>query len=163
MARATVEDLGQQGSLRLRGAWVVGCKVGSERSFVQQVLPGGTSGVLGESFWNMLLTVAYLLPAAGTAAGSLPSACHWSLEGLGISDDFLHLTGRHIATGRAGLLLMTGHANVDPILSMLNHVAFSVTSTNLTNRQLSALETFFGPARAPVVAGRDSGVTAVLT
>lgn len=47
------------------------------------------------------------------------------------------------------LLLMTGHANVDPILSMFGDVRFSVTSTNLTSRPLHALETTFGPASRP--------------
>jgi hypothetical protein len=45
------------------------------------------------------------------------------------------------------------YANVDPVLSMLGHVGFSVASTSLTSRQLSAPETFFGPARSPDKAG----------
>jgi len=124
---------------------------------VRVVLPAGAGCALGGAFWDMLFIIAYLLPAAGAAAGASPSACRCSLAGLGISDDFLRHARRHAGSGREMLILMTGHANVDPILSMLGHVGFSVTSTNLTSRQLCALETFFGPASGP---GRDESAPA---
>jgi len=41
------------------------------------------------------------------------------------------------------------YANVDPVLSMLGHVGFSVTSSNVARRQLFALETFSRLAHRP--------------
>jgi|GEM_PF-3923024 len=116
---------------------------------VRQVLSAGAAGALGEAFWDMLLAVAYLLPVAGAAAGASASACRCSLAGLGIGDEFLRDAQRHVRSGSDLLFLMTRRANVDPILSVFGHVGFSVTSTNLTSRQLSVLETYFGPAGGP--------------
>jgi uncharacterized membrane protein len=148
-ALATVRDPGDCASLRLRGAGMLRWPTGHRGPKVRQVLSAGAAGTLGEAFWDILLAVAYLLPVAGEAAGASASACRCSLAGLGIGDEFLRDARRHISSGGEVLFLMTAHANVDPLLSIFGHVGFSVASSNLTSRQLSALETFFGPAGAP--------------
>jgi uncharacterized membrane protein len=146
-ALTTVRDLGDCASLR--GAGMLRWPTGHRGPTVRQVLSAGAAGALGEAFWDMLLVVTYLLPVAGAAAGASPSACRCSLARLGIGDEFLRDAQRHVRSGSDLLFLMTKHANVDPILSVFGHVGFSVTSTNLTSRQLSVLETYFGPAGGP--------------
>jgi len=149
-ALATVRDLGGSGSLRLRGAGMLHWPTGRRGPEVRRVLPAGAGCALGGAFWDMLLLVTYLLPVAAAAAGASPSACRCSLGALGISDEFLLHARRQVSSGSDALFLMTGHANVDPILSIFGDVRFSVTSTNLTSQQLHALETTFGPASGPV-------------
>ena len=156
-ALACVRELAEGPSLRLRGAGMLRWPAVHRGPELRQVLPAGAGCALGGAFWDMLLLVTYLLPVAAAAAGASPSACRCSLGGLGISDEFLLHARRQVSSGSDALFLMTGHANVDPILSMFGHVRFSVTSTNLTSRQLHALETTFGPANGP---GRDESAPA---
>jgi uncharacterized membrane protein len=102
-----------------------------------------------DAFWHLLFGHVCLLPIAAAAAGlpSGPSPC--SLASLGIRDDFLESTRRRLAPGASALLLLTDDATVDRLLARLPRQDFTVTSTNLSHRQLHGLWRAFAGVATP--------------
>ena len=105
---------------------------------------------LGRGFWNLLFSHLFFLPIAATAAGVALRVNCYSLEALGIRDDFLRTSRERLTPGTSALFVLTDDANVDPIIRLLADLPFTVTSTNLSRQQLGALRTAFGPSQSSV-------------
>lgn len=99
---------------------------------------------MGSDFWNLLAIHLFQLPLAVASAGLPPGSAHCSLADLGIRDDFLRTVRDRVTPGTSALLAMTDDATVDPIIHLLQHLAFTVVSTSLSTRQVEALRFGFG-------------------
>ena len=98
---------------------------------------------MGPSFWNLLFGHLFFLPAAAAAAGATLQSARWSLAGLGIRDDFLQTARKRLTPGTSALFVLTDDVNVDPVITLLGDLPFTVTSTNLSTRQLESLQMAF--------------------
>ncbi|HET6593169.1 MAG TPA: DUF1269 domain-containing protein [Xanthomonadales bacterium] len=105
---------------------------------------------MGPSFWNLLFGHLFFLPAAAAAAGAALQSMRWSLAGLGIRDDFLLTARERLTPGTSALFVLTDDANVDPVIMLLGDLPFTVTSTNLSTRQLESLQMAFGSSGSDV-------------
>jgi uncharacterized membrane protein len=101
------------------------------------------SAPMNDAFWHLLFGHVCLLPIAAAAAGVPSGSSSCSLASLGIRDDFLESTRRRLAPGASALLLLTDDATVDRMLARLPRHEFTVTSTNLSRRQLHGLSRAF--------------------
>jgi uncharacterized membrane protein len=99
---------------------------------------------MGAGFWNLLFNHLFLLPMAAAEVGIPAQSLTGSLARLGIQDDFLRTGQRRLTRGTSALFLLTNDANVDPVIGLLASLPFTVTSTNLSTRQLEALRAAFG-------------------
>jgi uncharacterized membrane protein len=100
---------------------------------------------VGPGFWHLLFTHLFILPVAAAEAGLPTLSPTSSLAGLGIRDDFLQTAQRRLGPGTSALFVLTDDANVDPVIDLLADLPFTVTSTNLSTRQLETLCTAFRP------------------
>lgn len=99
---------------------------------------------LGRGFWNLLFSHLFFLPIAATAAGVALRVNCYSLEALGIRDDFLRTSRERLTPGTSALFVLTDDANVDPVIHLLEDLPFTIASTNLSMRQVEALRAAFG-------------------
>jgi len=94
---------------------------------------------MSDAFWHLLFGHVFLLPIAAAEARVAAGACSCSLAGLGIRDDFLDTARRRLVPRTSALFLLTDHATVDRVLGMMPPLEFTLTSTNLSTRQLHGL------------------------
>jgi len=99
---------------------------------------------MGAGFWNLFAIHLFQLPLAVASAGLPAGSTRCSLAGLGIRDDFLRTVRDRVTSGTSALFVLTDDATVDPIIKLLQHLAFTVVSTSLSTRQVEALHFGFG-------------------
>jgi len=153
-----VETLAGSGSLSVRDAAVVAWPPGTDRPAFRQLAESHRSPPMNEPFWHLLLGHVLRLPTAGGEAGIAERSCSCSLAGLGIRDDFLDSARRRLTPGTSALFLLTDDATVDRMLALLPSREFTVTSTNLSSRQLQGLlQIFAGPPAGSAAHARPAG------
>lgn len=141
-----VATLAACGSLIVRDAAAVARPAGPGRPAFRQLAGLHGSTPMNEAFWHLLLGHILRLPTAAAGVDSVERPCSCSLAGLGIRDDFLHSARRRLTPGTSALFLLTDDATVDRLLALLPSREFTVTSTNLSARQLQGLvQIFAGP------------------
>jgi len=150
-AQAEFRVLGGSGLLALRDAATMVWHPGDRLPALRQAEELQCCVPMGSGFWHLLFTHLFILPVAAAEAGLPPRSPISSLAGLGIQDDFLQTAQRRLGPGTSALFVLTDDANVDPIIGLLADLPFTVTSTNLSTRQLEALRAAFrtGPPEDP--------------
>jgi len=150
-AQGEFRVVGGKGSLELRDAATMVWHPGERLPALQHAGELQPREPMGMGFWNLLFTHLFVLPVAAAEAGVPAPTPTSSLAGLGIRDDFLQTAQRRLRPGTSALILLTDDANVDPVIGLLADLPFTVTSTNLSSRQLEALCTAFrpGPSEGP--------------
>jgi len=150
-AQAEFRILGGKGSLALRDAATMVWHPGERLPALQHAGELQPREPVGMGFWNLLFTHLFVLPVAAAEAGVPAPSPTSSLAGLGIRDDFLQAGQRRLKPGTSAIFLLTDDANVDPVIHLLPGLPFTVTSTNLSTRQLEALRAAFrpGPPEGP--------------
>jgi len=144
-AQGEFRVVGGKGSLALRDAATMVWHPGERLPTLQHAGELQPREPMGMGFWNLLFTHLFVLPVAAAEAGVPAPTPTSSLAGLGIRDDFLQAGLRRLKPGMSALILLTDDANVDPVIRLLASLPFTVTSTNLSTRQLEALCAAFRP------------------
>jgi len=94
---------------------------------------------MAPAFWNLLWSHLFYLPAVVASAGLPPRGAFCSLADLGIRDDFQRTIQERLVPGTSAMFALTDDANVDRIILLLDRLAFTAVSTNLSLRQMEAL------------------------
>ena len=136
--------LNAAGRLEARELALVSWEPGKQVPDIRPIQLPEPRGSIGAGFWNLLSIHLFQLPLAVASAGLPPGSAHCSLAALGIRDDFLRTVRDRVTPGTSALFLLTDNATVDPIIHLLQHLAFTVVSTSLSTRQVEALHCGFG-------------------
>lgn len=131
----------------MRDAAAVGWPLGHRRPDFRGVADLRSPAPIGDAFWHLLFGHIFLLPIAAAKAGITMQPTSCSLASLGVLDDFVDAARRRVVPGTSALFLLTDHATVDRMLALLPRLEFTVTSTNLSIRQLQGLRHAFSQTR----------------
>jgi len=140
-----IRSLVRVGALNVTDGSTISWEPGQRSPTVCCLLDISLQQRLNEFFWCTLFGVIFYLPLAASFANVSRRAAHLSLAAFGISDDFLLRARERITPGTYGLFLLAIDATVDRVVEALPTLDFTVTSTNLTHRQLAALQAAFAP------------------
>ncbi len=111
-----------------------------------------TSGLLGGSFWGLLIGVLFMSPIVGLVSGSLAGAAAGALSDVGIDDHFMKKLGEQLVPGKAALFILVRRATVDKVIDELGrfsgkivHTSLSVDGEERLQRILEAKQKQFNP------------------
>jgi uncharacterized membrane protein len=145
-AVAAVQSLIHAGILNVTDVGTVTWQPRQRSPSVDWLREASSHPLLNEAFWYTLFGTILCLPRAASLAGHPGGPGRRSLAEFGISDDFSECLRNRILPGTSALFLLTMDATVDRVVAALSMLDFTVTSTNLTSRQLHALEAAFVPS-----------------
>jgi len=144
IALEALRALTAAGQFASRGLALVSWEPGSRVPDLRSIPSPQPMAPMGAGFWSLLSIHLFQLPLAAATAGLPPGSTHCSLADLGIRDDFLRTVRDRVTPGTSALFVLTDDATVDPIIRLLQHLAFTVVSTSLSTRQVEALHFSFG-------------------
>ena len=143
-ALGSLRALTATGKFASRGLALVSWEPASRVPSLRPIRLPQTMVPMGGGFWSLLSIHLFQLPLAVATAGLPSGSSHCSLADLGIRDDFLRTVRDRVTPGTSALFVLTDDATVDPIIRLLQHLAFTVVSTSLSTRQVEALHFGFG-------------------
>lgn len=102
------------------------------------------TGVVGGSFWGMLLGIIFLNPLMGAAAGAVAGALSGKLSDIGIDNKFMKELSKDFTPGASALFVLFRQATEDKVLERLQGFKGKVLKTSLSiddeNRLRQVLE-----------------------
>jgi len=142
-AAAVVAELIRCGALELEDAAAVRWRSSDARPETWKAKELISDSGMNETFWSTLFGFVLLLPLAAREGGLDPDRPLCSLADFGISNDFVRQVRQRVQRGTSALFLLTAHATVDRVISLLDELDFTVMSTNLSDSQEDSLRTAF--------------------
>ncbi len=106
------------------------------------------AGVLGGSFWGLLIGMLFLNPLLGLAAGVSAGAISGYLNDLGINDNFMKQVGKRLQPGGAAVFVLVRKATDDKIIDRLRDFAGTgrILKTSLSKESEEELKKVFEKA-----------------
>ena len=99
---------------------------------LNQTLNLVTSGMLGGSFWGLLIGVLFMSPIVGIVSGSIAGAAAGALSDVGIDDQFMKSLGQQLIPGKAALFILVRRATVDKVIEELGPFPGTILQTSLS-------------------------------
>jgi uncharacterized membrane protein len=119
---------------------VVAVKERNGQVKLNQVYNPTTFGVLGGSFWGLLVGALFLSPLLGVAIGAATGALSGALADVGINDDFMKELAATLQPGSSALFVLVRQATPDRILEELRGTGGKVLQTSLTHEKEEKLQ-----------------------
>lgn len=94
-----------------------------------------TAGVVGGTFWGMLIGMIFLSPLLGAAVGAGTGALTGALGDIGIDDTFMKDLGTSMQSGHAMLFVLVRRATTDKVLEGLKGFQGTIIQTSLAKDQ----------------------------
>jgi uncharacterized membrane protein len=127
-------------------AWVTKTQDGKMKLHQGLSLTG--AGAASGAMWGFLFGLLFLVPIAGMAVGAATGALAGKLSDIGIDDQWITEVAASITPGGSALFVMARDTNAERVLPEMATFGGTVIRTNLTSKQLQALEEALSPPDA---------------
>ena len=90
-------------------------------------------GVIGGTFWGMLIGLIFMSPFLGAAVGAAAGGISAALADVGINDSFMKKLSQNLKPGTSALFILIRKATLDKVLEKLSFFKGTIIQTSLSH------------------------------
>ncbi|MGD0474779.1 MAG: DUF1269 domain-containing protein [Candidatus Velthaea sp.] len=110
------------------------------------------AGLLGGTFWGLLVGFLFLMPFVGAAIGAAGGALSGKLAELGIDQRFIEILADKLPPGKSAAVLIVEKATPDKVLDAIRGYGGTIVQSSLTAEAQARLQAALSSAPAPEAA-----------
>jgi uncharacterized membrane protein len=122
---------------------VVAVKKADGKVKLHQIHHLTAQGIVGGTFWGMLIGLIFMSPFLGAAVGAAAGGISGVLADIGIDDEFMKKLSQTLVPGTSALFILIRKATLDKVLEGIRPYQGRVIQTSLSHKDEKALREVF--------------------